>query len=135
MKLLKYLKNFIRKQRENGTGHCPNCGTCWVYLKDKRPEARKGVISGHPIRSRSIFFRGTTGINICNDCLDNPERLDTEKIFSDLIKSGWDSHNADLAKKAIEEQFYEYVQNNIRFNRLEDILNNEVNLFLLGKLV
>lgn len=128
---MNFIKNIIRKYRERNWGSCPNCGTNWVYLKYKRSEAKK---TGEWIKQRSIRFKplptqpfqfGGEGILICNDCLDNPERLDSEKIYKDLLSSDWSVNDALLAKKAIDDKYYEFFVNKKRSERLNDILNEK----------
>lgn len=76
-----------------GYGGCPNCGDCWSWKEN-------GALCYMDIDSEEYCVMGA-GVMICQECLNNPDYLNAEKIKQDLMKYDWEPDKAEEAKKAV----------------------------------
>lgn len=84
--MLRQIKNFVGALK--GSGSCPNCGDswCWKSYDSVEYEENCGVASG---------------VMICKECLNHPEKLNLQKILKDLKDYGWEEKNLRLVESAL----------------------------------
>lgn len=121
------IKDLVWKYREKGWGSCPNCKTNWRRLVDKHPKRR---VSGTPIRQEGIPYMPGHGVLICFNCLDNPEKLDPDKIYNNLVESGWQQNQAKLASDAVKKLIPIKVVRKNKLKKLESWIKNETTKLL-----
>jgi len=99
------LKNFLGSIR--GFGSCPNCGDSWSWKPHRSIILKKEnipvVIKTRDETGAIIIQEGTVpctgGIMICKECLENPAKLDPERIKHDLLLVGWTEEDAENARQ------------------------------------
>lgn len=89
-----------------GYGGCPNCGSSWLYAKpdtityEKLKEGKDFFMTGNACDHMHVIATNS-GVMICKTCLQNPSKLNVDRIANDLRKCGWESEKVELVKLAI----------------------------------
>jgi len=94
--------NYIGKTKH--FGGCPNCGDRWNWKKDVSIQYKsyKNTLNQRVSANTELqSIEEKRGIMLCSECSRHPERIDSQRIKTVLLESGWTNEDANLAVNAI----------------------------------
>ena len=103
--IIRKARNFIGSQL--GFGSCPNCGDSWHWkISGSLPyndlKIVNKVISDERIATGMVSAQKS--ILLCQECLNNPEKLDLENIRRDLDDTeDWEKEEIGLVIESIKK--------------------------------
>ncbi len=100
---MRAIKNLIGKMI--GFGCCPNCSDSYFwkptgsFIYEGKPTGLTKQEDGKMVLNIGI----QRGVLLCTECINEPTRLDAERIASNLEKCGWEKDDTNKVLSAVDK--------------------------------